>query len=120
MESALLANKKMEGALIKIKEALNELHAAKIHGEEAIENALNAERRLAKLYQESAAEASARVTELQSRCDGLHKSLSDSEQALAPETERTKAQVEHLFREQAKALEARIQALQDDLQRSEQ
>ncbi|KAI9910859.1 hypothetical protein PsorP6_009961 [Peronosclerospora sorghi] len=51
---------------------------------------------------------------LKSRCDALHKSLSDSEQALALEPERTKAQVEHLFREQAEASEARIQALQDD------
>ncbi|KAI9916664.1 hypothetical protein PsorP6_017902 [Peronosclerospora sorghi] len=120
LESARLANKKLEGALIKSKEALKELQAAKIHDEEALENELNAQRRLAKLYQESAAEASARVTELQSRCDGLHKSLCDSEQAMAHETERTKAQVEHLFREQAKASEARIQALQDDLQRAEQ
>ncbi|KAI9909866.1 hypothetical protein PsorP6_010014 [Peronosclerospora sorghi] len=64
--------------------------------------------------------ASARVTELQSRCDALHKSLSDSEQALALEPERTKAQVEHLFREQAEASEARIQALQDDVQRAEE
>ncbi|KAI9918477.1 hypothetical protein PsorP6_011504 [Peronosclerospora sorghi] len=120
LESARLANKKLEGALIKSKEALKELQAAKIHDEEALENELNAQRRLAKLYQESAAEASARVTELQSRCDGLLKSLSDSEQALAHETERTKAQVEHLFREQAEASEARIQALQDDLERAEQ
>ncbi|KAI9910456.1 hypothetical protein PsorP6_010069 [Peronosclerospora sorghi] len=120
MESARMVSTKIEGALIKSKEALKELQASKIHDEEALENELNAQRRLAKLYQESAAEASARVTELQSRCDALHKSLSESEQALALEPERTKAQVEHLFREQAEASEARIQALQDGLQRAEE
>ncbi|KAJ8535251.1 hypothetical protein ON010_g13487 [Phytophthora cinnamomi] len=110
----------MESALIKSKEALKELQAAKVHDEEALQNELNAQRRLATLYQESAADASARVTELQTLCDSLRKSLTDSEQALARETERTKEQVEHLFREQAEASEARIQALQDDLQSAEQ
>ncbi|KAE8995903.1 hypothetical protein PF011_g16125 [Phytophthora fragariae] len=120
LESARLANKKMESALIKSKEALKELQAAKVHDEEALQNELSAQRRLATLYQESAADASARVTELQTLCDSLRKSLTDSEQALARETERTKEQVEHLFREQAEASEARIQALQDDLQNAEQ
>ncbi|KAI9910022.1 hypothetical protein PsorP6_010180 [Peronosclerospora sorghi] len=45
---------------------------------------------------------SAHVTELQSRCDALHKSLYDSEQALTQEPE------------------PRIQSLQDDLQRAEE
>uniref|UniRef100_H3H197 Uncharacterized protein n=1 Tax=Phytophthora ramorum TaxID=164328 RepID=H3H197_PHYRM len=120
LESARLANKKMESALIKSKEALKELHASKVHDEEALQNELNAQRRLATLYQESAADAAARVTELQTLCDSLRKSLTDSEQALARETERTKEQVEHLFREQAEASEARIQALQDALQNAEQ
>ncbi|KAF1781443.1 Aldolase-type TIM barrel [Phytophthora cactorum] len=92
----------------------------KVHDEEALQNELSAQRRLATLYQESAADASARVTELQTLCDSLRKSLTDSEQALARETERTKEQVEHLFREQAEASETRIQALQDDLQNAEQ
>ncbi|KAG6961231.1 hypothetical protein JG688_00009209 [Phytophthora aleatoria] len=120
LESARLANKKMENALIKSKEALKELQASKVHDEEALQNELSAQRRLATLYQESAADASARVTELQTLCDSLRKSLTDSEQALARETERTKEQVEHLFREQAEASETRIQALQDDLQNAEQ
>ncbi|KAF4027914.1 hypothetical protein GN244_ATG20451 [Phytophthora infestans] len=98
LESARLANKKMENALIKSKEDLKELHASK----------------------ESAADASTRVTELQTLCDSLRKSLTDSEQALARETERTKEQVEHLFREQAEASETRIQALEEDLQTAEQ
>ncbi|KAG7378321.1 hypothetical protein PHYPSEUDO_010247 [Phytophthora pseudosyringae] len=120
LESARLANKKMESALIKSKEALKELQAAKVHDEEALQNELSAQRRLATLYKESAADASARVTELQTLCDSLRKSLTDSEQALAHETERTKEQVEHLFLEQAETSEARIQALQDDLQNAEQ
>ncbi|ETK71412.1 hypothetical protein F441_21833 [Phytophthora nicotianae CJ01A1] len=120
LESARLANKKMESALIKSKEALKELQASKVHDEEALQNELSAQRRLATLYQESAADASARVMELQTLCDSLRKSLTDSEQALARETERTKEQVEHLFREQAETSEARIQALQDDLQTAEQ
>ncbi|GMF24746.1 unnamed protein product [Phytophthora lilii] len=120
LESARLANKKMESALIKSKEALKELQAAKVHDEEALQNELNSQRRLATLYQESANDASTRVTELQTLCDSLRKQLTDSEQALARETERTKEQVEHLFREQAEASEARIQALQDDLQNAEQ
>ncbi|CAH0473243.1 unnamed protein product [Peronospora belbahrii] len=120
LASARLATKKMEAALIKSKEAMKELQASKVHDEEALLNELNAQRRLATLYQESATDASARVTELQALCDSLRKSLSDSEQALARETERTKEQVEHLFREQAEASEARIQALQDDLENAEQ
>ncbi|KAG7395652.1 hypothetical protein PHYBOEH_003371 [Phytophthora boehmeriae] len=120
LESARLANKKMDTALIKSKEALKELQAAKVHDEEALQNELSAQRRLAALYQESANDSSARVTELQSACDSLRKSLAESEQALARETERTKEQVEHLFREQAEASEARIQALQEDLQSAEQ
>ncbi|CAI5713702.1 unnamed protein product [Peronospora effusa] len=119
LESARLTAKKMESALIKSKEALKELQASKVHDEDALLNELNAQRRLATLYQESAADASARVVELQMLCDSLRKSLSDSEQALVHETERTKEQVEHLFREQADASEARIQALQDDLQNAE-
>jgi nucleoprotein TPR len=119
LESARLANKKMESAMIKSKEALKELQASKVHDEEALQNELSAQRRLATLYKESAADASARVTELQTLCDSLRKSLTDSEQALAHETERTKAQVEHLFVEQAEASQARIQALQDDLQSAE-
>ncbi|RLN67778.1 hypothetical protein BBJ28_00001062 [Nothophytophthora sp. Chile5] len=119
LESARLANKKMESALIKSKEALKELQASKVHDEEALQSELNAQRRLAALYQESAGDATARVTELQSLCDSLRKSLAESEQALARETERTKEQVEHLFREQAEASETRIQALQDDLQNAE-
>ncbi|KAF4316503.1 hypothetical protein BBO99_00008486 [Phytophthora kernoviae] len=120
LESARLANKKMDSALIKSKEALKELQAAKVHDEEALQNELSAQRRLAALYQESANDSSARVTELQSVCDSLRKSLAESEQALARETERTKEQVEYLFREQAEASEARIQALQEDLQNAEQ
>ncbi|KAF4140634.1 TPR/MLP1/MLP2-like protein [Phytophthora infestans] len=120
LESARLANKKMENALIKSKEDLKELHASKVHDEEALQNELSAQRRLATLYQESAADASTRVTELQTLCDSLRKSLTDSEQALARETERTKEQVEHLFREQAEASETRIQALEEDLQTAEQ
>ncbi|KAG3243985.1 hypothetical protein PI124_g11223 [Phytophthora idaei] len=65
----------------------------------------------------AAPDTSARVTELRTLCDSLRKSLTDSEQALARETERTK---EHLFREQDKASETRIQALQDELQNAEQ
>ncbi|GMF16309.1 unnamed protein product [Phytophthora fragariaefolia] len=110
----------MDSALVRSKEALKELQAAKVHDEEALQNELSAQRRLAALYQESAADASARVAELQTLCDSLRKSLTDSEQALARETERTKEQVEHLFQEQAQASEARIQALQDDLQNAEQ
>lgn len=120
LESARLANKKIENALIKSKEALKELQASKVHDEEALQNELSAQRRLATLYQESAADATARVTELQTLCNSLRQSLADSEQALARETERTKEQVEHLFREQAETSEARIQALQDDLKNAEQ
>ncbi|KAG1684902.1 hypothetical protein DVH05_010168 [Phytophthora capsici] len=120
LESARLANKKLESSLIKSKEALKELQASKVHDEEALQNELSAQRRLATLYKESAADASARVTELQTLCDSLRKSLTDSEQALAHETERTKAEVEHLFLEQAESSQARIQALQDDLQSAEQ
>ncbi|CAI5709467.1 unnamed protein product [Peronospora destructor] len=120
LESARLTAKKMESALIKSKEALKELQASKVHDEDALLNELNAQRRLATLYQESAADASGRVVELQTLCNSLRKSLSDSEQALVHETERTKEQVEHLFREQADASEARIQALQEDLQNAEQ
>ncbi|CEG37874.1 nuclear mitotic apparatus [Plasmopara halstedii] len=120
LESARLANQKMENALIKSKEALKELQASKVHDEEALQNELNAQRRLATLYQESADHATARVSELQRLCDSLRKSLDDSEKALIRETERTKEHVEHLFREQAETSEARIQALQDDLQNAEQ
>ncbi|KAL3669066.1 hypothetical protein V7S43_005450 [Phytophthora oleae] len=120
LESARLANKKLESSLSKSKEALKELQASKVHDEEALQNELSAQRRLASLYKESAADASARVMELQTLCDSLRKSLTDSEQALAHETERTKAQVEHLFLEQAESSQARIQALQDDLQNAEQ
>ncbi|KAK1937933.1 Peroxisomal (S)-2-hydroxy-acid oxidase GLO5 [Phytophthora citrophthora] len=120
LESARLANKKLESSLINSKEVLKELQASKVHDEEALQNELSAQRRLATLYKESAADASTRVTELQRLCDSLRKSLTDSEQALAHETERTKAEVEHLFLEQAESSQARIQALQDDLQNAEQ
>uniref|UniRef100_A0AAV1V1S8 Nucleoprotein TPR/MLP1 domain-containing protein n=1 Tax=Peronospora matthiolae TaxID=2874970 RepID=A0AAV1V1S8_9STRA len=120
LESARLANQKIEGALIKSTEAMKELQASKVHDEEVLQNELNAQCRLASLYQESAAESSARVAELQTVCESLRKSLSDAEQRLTRETERAKEQVEHLFREQARASEARIQALQDDLQHAEE
>lgn len=115
VENARVAAKKMENTLIHSKEQVKELLASKIHAEEHFQNELNAQRRLADLYKQSATDANTRVNELQELCDSLRKSLAESEQALSLETERSKEQVEHLFREQADASERRIEALQEEL-----
>lgn len=116
LESARQVSKKLESSLIQSKELVKEAHAAKAHDDARFEHELSAQRRLAELYKESASDATARVTELQELCDALRQSLAETEEALALETERTKAQVEHLFAEQAAASEKIIETLQAQLQ----
>lgn len=116
LENARQVGKKLESSLIQSKEQVKEIQAAKAHEEERFQHELSAQRRLAELYKESASDANARVTELQELCDSLRHSLAESEEALSLETERTKAQVEHLFREQAEASEKIILTLQQQLQ----
>uniref|UniRef100_K3X5B0 Uncharacterized protein n=1 Tax=Globisporangium ultimum (strain ATCC 200006 / CBS 805.95 / DAOM BR144) TaxID=431595 RepID=K3X5B0_GLOUD len=115
LENARQVSKKLESSLIQSKEQVKEIQAAKVHDEERFQNELSAQRRLAELYKESASDANARVTELQELCDSLRTSLAESDEALALETERTKAQVEHLFREQTEASEKTIAALDQKL-----
>lgn len=115
LESARAAAKKTESLLIHNKEQLKELMAAKVHAEEQFQSELNAQRRLADLYKQSAADANTRVSELQELCDSLRTSVADAEKALSLETERSKEQVEHLFREQAEASERRVEVLQEEL-----
>lgn len=116
LENARQVSKKLESSLIQSKEQVKEIQAAKVHEEERFQHELSAQRRLAELYKESASDANARVMELQELCDSLRHSLAESEEALSLETERTKAQVEHLFREQAEASEKIIATLQQQLQ----
>ncbi|KAF1325618.1 Nuclear mitotic apparatus protein, partial [Globisporangium splendens] len=115
LENARQVSKKLESSLIQSKEQVKEIQAAKVHDEERFQNELSAQRRLAELYKESASDANARVTELQELCDSLRTSLAESDEALALETERTKAQVEHLFQEQTEASEKTIAALDQKL-----
>lgn len=115
LESARQSSKKLEAALIQSKEHVKAVQAAKTHAEERLANELSAQRRLAELYKEAASDATARVTELQELNTALRHSLTATEEALALETERTKQQVEHLFREQADASEKTIAALQEQL-----
>ncbi|TYZ67682.1 hypothetical protein PybrP1_003838 [[Pythium] brassicae (nom. inval.)] len=115
LESARQVSKKLEAALIQSKEQVKAVQAAKAHAEERLENELSAQRRLAELYKEAASDANARVAELQELSAALRRSLAATEEALALETERTKQQVEHLFREQAAASEQVIAALQEQL-----
>lgn len=112
LENARLTSKKLESSLIYSKEQIKELQAANVHDEEHFQNELSAQRRLADLYKESAADASARVTELQGLCESLRTKLAEANEALSTENERTKQQVEHLFREQTEAYEKRIEELQ--------
>jgi nucleoprotein TPR len=115
LESARAAAKKTESTLIHNKEQLKELMATKVHAEEQFQSELSAQRRLADLYKQSTADANARVSDLQELCESLRTSLADAEKALSLETERSKEQVEHLFREQAEASERRVEALQEEL-----
>lgn len=115
LENARLASKKLESSLIHSKELFKELQAAKVHDEEHFQNELSAQRRLADLYKESAADASARVTELQGLCESLRTKLAEANEALSTENERTKQQVEHLFREQTETSEKRIEELQSQV-----
>ncbi|DBA02235.1 TPA: hypothetical protein N0F65_007645 [Lagenidium giganteum] len=120
LENARLASKKFESSLIQAKEQVKETLAAKIHEEERFQNELNAQRRLAELYKESANDANARVEQLQGLCEKLRKSLAESDEALTHETERAREKVEHLFREQTEVAEKQVEALQEELKQAKQ
>ncbi|TMW61234.1 hypothetical protein Poli38472_013697 [Pythium oligandrum] len=120
LESARQVSKKLESSLVQTKEQVKEVQAAKVHDEDRFQNELNAQRRLAELYKDSADDANARVAELQELCDSLRRSLAESNDALNHEAERTSERVEHLFREQADAAEQRIAALQEELKEAHQ
>ncbi|GLD98853.1 hypothetical protein PINS_up007571 [Pythium insidiosum] len=115
LDSARQVSKKLESSLVHAQEQVKEAQAAKMHDEERFQNELSAQRRLAELYKESADDAASRVQDLQTLCESLRQSLSEADDALAHETERTKQQVEHLFQEQSAYSERRIEELQEEL-----